>query len=184
MFIRTERLFLRPAWPEDYDDLRIMLEEKGVDRMGELALPVDPAIVRQYLGVDRDPRLPIFMISQRTASGPVVVGAIGLARTRNGDVELGYWIVPAHRGQGFAMESVDAVLHHAAMLGHRQLVARHCVRQEDIGRVYEAAGFRPTGELVMSEPDLADGDDLEQLYVVETGRWLPTHAPGPVPRAH
>ncbi|GGZ11937.1 GNAT family N-acetyltransferase [Novosphingobium colocasiae] len=178
MFIRTERLFLRPAWPEDYDDLRTMLEEQGIDRKGALAPPVDPAIVRQYLVADRDRRLPVFMICLRTPGGPQVVGAVGLAQSGGEDAELGYWIVPRHRGRGFATEAVDAVLRHAVLLGHRRLVARPGEQEDDARRVYEAVGFRPTGEWRLR--DLDDGADemLTQYYVAETAftRHVPTAA--------
>ena len=168
MFIRTERLFLRPAWPEDFDDLRSMLEEKGFDRKGALASPVDPEIVHQYLGPERDPRFPVFMVCLRSPAGPVVVGAIGLARARGVEAELGYWIVPAHRGRGYAAEAVDALLRHAVLLGHRRLVACHCEHEDDARRVYESVGFRATGEWTLRDIETTEGDVLAQYYVAET----------------
>lgn len=154
-----------------------MLEEKGIHRDGVLAPPIDPAIVRQCLGTERDPRFPVFMICLRTPGGPQVVGAVGLARSAGQDAELGYWIVPPHRGRGFAAEAIDAVLRHAVLLGHRRLMARPGDQEDDARRVYEAVGFRPTGEWRLRDLDDGAGDMLAEYYVAETAfSRQPRHA--------
>lgn len=84
----------------------------------------------------------------------VLVGLIGLhdvTRThlawRMDRAELGYWIGPAHQGQGLVTEAARALLRHAfAELGlHKVIVG--CLRENVASRrVIEKLGFRLVGE--------------------------------------
>lgn len=142
MFIRTERLFLRPAWPEDLDDLLEALSDEAVQRTTAVApLPGTRQAAREYLRRAFDPRLPQFFMYLRSAPAARLVGGIGLAQ-RGGDVELGYWIAAAYRGRGYALEAVRAMVEHARALGHGQLIVEHVADDAASVNVLEAAGFR------------------------------------------
>ena len=189
MFIRTERLFLRPGWPEDFDELVEMLGEDPVE--GELLPAETLSAIRAYLGRPRDPRLPLFFIYFRAALGPVLVGGLGLAM-RETDVELDFFIAPRFRGNGYGAEAVRAVLEQAYVLGHRQLIATSFVEESeaaaDSGSAAEVlirAGFRRTDEM---RPRLVPGQGDEmpaRLYVADVpGRRFPASATESMIRGH
>ncbi|PEQ12963.1 GNAT family N-acetyltransferase [Novosphingobium sp. PC22D] len=147
MFIRTERLFLRPSWPEDVDELLDVLRDDEVARnLAVVALPSDAEAARRYLEQPRDPFLPHFFIYLRGAHGSRLVGGIGLGRHGN-EVELGYWIAQAHRGRGYAAEAVRAVLAQARALGHHRIYASHFADNGASARVLQSVGFAPTGDI-------------------------------------
>lgn len=146
MFIRTERLFLRPAWPEDIDELLAVVRDDAMARSIALhLLPHAPHEMRNFQPYPCGDRLPSFLMYRRAANGAKLVGGIGLSRDGS-DVELDYWIAREHRGNGYAAETVEAVLEQAQLMGHTQVVASHFADNEASGRVLEGAGFVATGE--------------------------------------
>lgn len=170
MFIRTERLFLRPGWPEDLDDLLEALGDDAVRRTVEVsALPRTPEGLRDYLGRPRDPLTPHFFMYLRDDQGAKLVGGIGFGR-HGDDVEVGYWIARRHRGRGFALEALRAVLEQARTLGHSRLIARHFIDGGATMRVLEAAGFRHAGQEGPRHSDGRGGSATASLHVVELDR--------------
>lgn len=146
MFIRTERLFLRPAWPEDMDELLAVLSDDAVVRsIGVSALPRTPTELRAYLERPSEILLPHFCINLREDDGAKLIGAVGLGRSGN-EVELGCRIARGYHGHGYAAEAVRGVLAEAQMLGHHQVIAAHFSDNEASARVLKQAGFKPTGE--------------------------------------
>lgn len=144
MFIRTERLFLRPGWPEDMDELAEVLSEEAASRgpSDRTVLARRFAELKAYLSRPRERLLPHFLINLREDDGARLIGGVTLAR-RGEDVELGYWLARRHRGQGYAAEAVRAVLAEARMLGHTQVVAAPDIVLDGHGpRVLEQAGFK------------------------------------------
>lgn len=147
MFIRTERLFLRPGWPEDMEELLEVLSDDAVARnLAVVPLPANAHEARDYLARPRDKLLPHFFINARGAKGPKLVGSIGLGR-KGSDVELGYWIARRYRGRGYASEAVRAVLNQARALGHRRIFASHFADNAASARVLESVGFADTGDI-------------------------------------
>ncbi|MBA3526185.1 MAG: GNAT family N-acetyltransferase, partial [Sphingomonas sp.] len=89
MFARTERLLLRPGFPEDAQALAAAIADHGILR--NLATAPSPYTMRDaeaFLAQPRDPVLPSFVIMERTAGAPQLVGACGLGRRPSGAVEL------------------------------------------------------------------------------------------------
>lgn len=167
MFVRTERLFLRPGWPEDLDDLLEALSDEEIQRnVAVSALPKTAREVREYLEKPRDPRLPHFFMYLRTAEGPQLVGGIGFAREGE-EVEMGYWIVPRFRGHGFASEAVRAILGQARSLGHSQIYAKHFADSGASARVLESAGFRDTGRVSSRYSVGRNRKSAVRVYVAE-----------------
>lgn len=147
MFVRTERLFLRPAWPEDLDDLVEALKEEDIQRnVGVGQLPRTAQEIHAYLNRPRNPRLPHFFIYLRAPEGPRLVGGIGLG-LYDDDVEVGYWIAARYRGRGFAGEALRAVIRQARSLGYKRVLASHFADARANQQVLESAGFRDTGEV-------------------------------------
>ena len=148
MFIRSERLFLRPGWPEDWQELLDRIrDESVVKNLARAPWPYTAEHARDFAGQPQDQRCPHFFVTLPTAQGPAeLVGCVGLARIE-GEVELGYWIGRDYWGRGYATEAARAVLRLAKVLGHREVVAGHFIDNPASGAVLRKVGFAPTGKL-------------------------------------
>lgn len=176
MFVRTERLFLRPGWPEDLDDLIEAFNDEAIQRtVAVSALPRTREAVREYLERPRDPRLPHFFMYLRGAQGAKLVGGIGLGKLGD-DVEVGYWITSSYRGQGYALEALRAVVDQARTLGYPRLVAKHFVDSNASARVLEAAGFRDSGNEHLRYSEGRGEEAITSLFVVDLDRRTCRHA--------
>lgn len=145
MFFRSERLFLRPAWPEDWQDLHGAIADEGVIRnLARAPWPYGPEDARIFVGLPQDEKFPRLLITLPSASGTRLIGGAGI-HSEAGDVTLGYWIARAHWGQGYATEAARSLVCLARALGHRRLVADHFVDNPASGRVLRKAGFRANG---------------------------------------
>jgi RimJ/RimL family protein N-acetyltransferase len=151
MFARTERLLLRPSWPEDARALLAAVAEEAIVR--NLALvpwPYTADDARDFAATQHPLHYPQFLLWQRTDADPQLVGACGLAQ-RRGAAELGYWIARPYWGKGYASEAADAVVGIARALGHRRLVAGHFTDNPASGKVLRKIGFRPTQKVELRE---------------------------------
>ena len=147
MFIRSERLFLRPAWPEDWEELLGLIADEAIVRnLARAPWPYGPDQARDFAARPQDPRLPHFFVSN--AADGAMIGSVGLGRDDDGRTELGYWIARTQWGRGYAPEAARAVLRLARTLGHRRVVAGHFVDNPASGRVLAKVGVRPTGKVV------------------------------------
>lgn len=146
MFFRSERLFLRPAWPEDWAAIHhAIAEEAVVKNLSRVPWPYTEADARWFASQPQDPRLPHCLITRPGAMGSEVIGCVGLAED-GGEVELGYWIARPHWGQGYATEAARAMLTLARGIGHRRIVARHFLDNPASGQVLRRLGFRPLAD--------------------------------------
>ncbi|MBF7010160.1 GNAT family N-acetyltransferase [Novosphingobium resinovorum] len=177
MFVRTERLFLRPAWPEDFDDLVEALSDDDVQRTVDVApLPRSAEELRIYLDRPRDPRLPHFFMYLRAPGGPQLVGSIGLGRSDSAlgakEIEVGYWIVPRYRGRGYAGEALRAVVNQARSLGHLRVIASHFADSRGTQQVLESAGFHDTGQVRSRYSASRAMEHPARIYVADLDRRL------------
>ncbi len=151
MFHRSQRLLLRPIWPEDWQALLAGIADEGVVRnLASAPWPYDESHAREFAARAVAPLYPRFLVT-RAADGQAV-GCIGLgpmsdAANDGEKIELGYWIARSFWGQGFATEAGAAVLEVAATLGHRELVASHFLDNPASGKVLRKLGFEPTGRV-------------------------------------
>lgn len=149
MFIRTRRLFLRPAWAQD---ARAVVGAIAcwdvVKNLSRVPWPYSMADAEAYLArFTSTAAAPSFLIFARTDADPMLIGGIALDRDESDELELGYWIAREHWGHGYATEAGRAVLE-LAFEGLRlpELTARHFVDNPASGAVLRKLGFRPTGE--------------------------------------
>ena len=143
MFHRTQRLLLRPVWPEDWEQIFAgIADERVVRNLARAPWPYRPEDAQEFARLPVDPMFPRFLITR--SSDGALVGCVGIDQ-RGSQVELGYWIARQHWGQGFATEAGRAALEIAAMLGHRQVFACHFLDNPASGRVLRKLGFEPTG---------------------------------------
>lgn len=146
MFIRSERLFLRPAWPEDCEELTTLITDESIVRdVATMHWPLTIEDAQRFIARPCERLLPHFFITLPTADGARPIGSIGLGRDGN-DVEIGCWIARGHWGQGYATEATRAVLGLARAIRHRRIVAHHFADNAASARVLTKAGFSPTGE--------------------------------------
>jgi RimJ/RimL family protein N-acetyltransferase len=144
VFHRSERLFLRPAFPEDGEAILAGINDEGVVRnLARAPWPYSIDDARAFAALPQDLRLPHFLV---TLPGKGVIGSAGMGE-HEGQPELGYWIARAHWGQGYATEAARAVMRIAHTLGHRRLAAGHFVDNPASGRVLRKLGFQPTGRI-------------------------------------
>lgn len=145
MFARTERLLLRPIWPEDASALyEAVADESIVRNLAQAPWPYTPCDAAQFAALEHDVMHPNFMLMLRTDGAPKLVGSCGLAH-RDGEVELGYWLARPFWGRGLITEAARAVVSVARALGHRKLVSGHFIDNPASGRVLRKIGFRPLG---------------------------------------
>jgi RimJ/RimL family protein N-acetyltransferase len=165
MFARTERLLLRPGFPEDAPALAAAIsEERIVRNLANAPWPYTIRDAEAFLAQPRDPVLPSLLITERTDGAPRIVGSCGLARRPSGAVELGYWIARPHWGRGIATEAGAALVDIARALRLPALEASHFVDNSPSGRVLEKLGFRPTG-IVAPRLSCARGEQVAaKLY--------------------
>ena len=167
MFIRCERLFLRPGWPEDWAEVFAGIADEGVVRnLARAPWPYRAEDAQSFLARWRDDtRWPTFLIV--LPPDGAVIGCIGLHPDDDGRTELGYWLARAQWGRGYAPEAARAVLSLACTLGHRQVFAGHFVDNPASERVLVKAGFRPTGRTA-PRACVARGHEVESVeYAVE-----------------
>lgn len=147
MFHRTQRLLLRPAWPEDWEALFAGISDEGVVRnLARAPWPYRPDDAREFVGRGQDPRYPAFLLTRPGMAGSQVVGCAGLG-CLDGEAELGYWIARPFWGQGFATEGARGVLEVARLLGHRRIVGGHYLDNPASGAVLRKLGFRRSGHV-------------------------------------
>ncbi len=151
MFARTNRLLLRPSWPEDAQELcQAVADELIVRNLGSLPWPYGIDDARAFVERENSPELPSLLLMLRTDGAPRLIGACGL-QDADGQAELGYWIARPYWGLGFATEAAKAVVEIARAAGHRKLVAGHFTDNPASARVLHKAGFRPTGRVEMRQ---------------------------------
>lgn len=182
MFIRTQRLLLRPPWPEDASAVTAALAEPDIAfNLAQVPHPYTLADAENFIArFEAAEPQPTFVILTREADGTALAGCIGLFRDEKaGDWELGYWMAKDWWGRGYATEAGRAVLE-LAFLGLRlpRLVAGHFIDNPASGRVLEKLGFEPTGEGL--RPSLARKSEVPCRNVALTrGAWL-AHRAGQV----
>ncbi|MEE4539475.1 MAG: GNAT family N-acetyltransferase [Erythrobacter sp.] len=153
MFHRSERLLLRPVWPEDWESVFSGIADEGVVRnLASAPWPYREEDARAFTQRPVDPLRPRFIIAR--ADNAALVGCIGIDTPPQAErvparfVELGYWIARAHWGRGYASEAGRAVISLARTLGHRGLVGSHFLDNPASGRVLKKLGFAPTGRVI------------------------------------
>ena len=160
MFARTPRLLLRPGFPEDAPALAQAIgDELIVRNLSTAPWPYGIRDAEAFLASARDPVLPSFLVFERTAGAPRLIGSCGLGRRPSGAVEMGYWIARSHWGRGFATEACTALLGIARALGLPQLEASHFIDNPASARVLDKLGFVSTG-LIAPRMSCARGAEM------------------------
>ena len=166
MFMRTERLFLRPVFPEDWRDVyRGIADFDVVSMLARAPWPYRPADAVMHCRKPAPAGAMKFSVTLPEVAGAPVIGQIGIEPDAEGR-ELGYWIAPRWQRRGYASEAVRGVLEMAAALGVEQVNAGHYIENPASGRVLINNGFVETGEIRPTSCAARDGDlVLARRYV-------------------
>lgn len=145
MFHRTQRLFLRPAWPEDWEEVFGGIADEGVVmNLARAPWPYRAEDARAFVSRGQDPCRPSFLVIEPDTGRAVGCAGIGDC---DGDVEIGYWIARPFWGRGYATEAGGAIVQIARLIGHRRLRGSHFTDNPASGRVLRKLGFVPTGQV-------------------------------------
>ena len=149
MFARTERLLLRPSWPEDAGELHQAIADEGIVRnLARAPWPYTAEDAVRSATQEHDAHFPSFLMMLRTNGAPRLIGACGIGNL-HGEPELGYWIGRPYWGLGFATEASRAVIEIAKTIGHKKLVASHFTDNPASGKVLRKLGFQGTGKTAL-----------------------------------
>jgi RimJ/RimL family protein N-acetyltransferase len=153
--VRTPRLVLHPILPPEA--ARIVSGAPGLHDRWHLEYPFEDELdPLRSLAAETDPD-PVFTLYQvREAGSDLAVGGIGFfgPPDEEGAVEVGYGLVAAARGRGFATEAVRAVVRLAADHGAALLRADTAPGNVASQRVLVKSGLievRRTDRLVFYE---------------------------------
>ena len=149
MFARTQRLTLRPGWPEDAPALsRAIGHQEVVGMLAQAPWPYALGDAERFLARPRALTEVFLLIVSHEADRPCLVGGIGIQPEEGGGHELGYWLAPDAWGRGYATEAGRAVVEIARYaLGLKRLVSGHFIDNPASGRVLAKLGFQPTGRI-------------------------------------
>ncbi|MDP5281110.1 GNAT family N-acetyltransferase [Sphingomonas sp. DG1-23] len=148
MFVRTQRLTLRPGWREDAAELaRAIGHECVVRNLARAPWPYTIEAAESFAAGFDGSAEPRFLIFEHGQGALRLVGGIGIGPFEKEANEFGYWITPDAWGRGLATEAGAAVLRAACAMGIRRVVAGHFLDNPASGRVLRKLGFRPTGRV-------------------------------------
>jgi RimJ/RimL family protein N-acetyltransferase len=149
MFFRSQRLFLRPIWPEDWQQVLAGIADEAVVRQLALApWPYGPSDAQAFCALPQEQAYPRLMITK--PDDGALLGVISLGPLADGHSDaamLGYWLARGAWGHGYATEAGHAMVMLARLLGHKRLDACHFVDNPASGRVLARLGFVPTGKV-------------------------------------
>ncbi|MEL7190143.1 MAG: GNAT family N-acetyltransferase [Pseudomonadota bacterium] len=146
MFHRSERLLLRPIWPEDWPAIKAGIADLQVLRhLASAPYPYHDKDAQEFTRRPIAPGCVRFLVTR--AVDAEVLGTIGIDLSPTGEPELGYWIARAHWGHGYATEAGLGAIKVAQVLGHNRLIASHFVDNPASGKVLRKLGFVATGQV-------------------------------------
>jgi RimJ/RimL family protein N-acetyltransferase len=146
MFARTTRLLLRPGWAEDAPALAAAIADETIVRnLAKVPWPYGLADALSSIDAAPDPGLPRFLMFERTAGAPRLVGSCSLHPNPSGAIVMGYWVARGDWNRGFATEAGAALVEIAAALRLPRIEGAHFVDNPASGRVLEKLGFADTG---------------------------------------
>jgi RimJ/RimL family protein N-acetyltransferase len=158
MFHRSERLFLRPVFAEDWQAVYRGICDEGVAVMlAGAPWPYRKAHAREFVTMLPDAANPRLAITLPGEPGAPLIGVASL-HSENGEAAIGFWLAREHWGCGYATEAVRALCEISRALGHTRLHAGHFLDNPRAGRVLRKAGFVETGEVCPVESRARGGE--------------------------
>ncbi len=143
--LKTERFIIRPLREGDAAALKAVTDDPVVIKAisflkSPFTLENAEAMIRSNVESTH------IFLGVRRSDNEALVGVIGVHPRDSGAIEIGFWIAPISHGNGYASESIGAVI---AALGrefpHRLIFAECSPENKASWRVLEKLGFVSTG---------------------------------------
>ncbi|RYD47198.1 MAG: N-acetyltransferase [Sphingomonadales bacterium] len=168
MFVRTERLTLRPGWAEDAPLLAQAIGHEEVLRnLARAPWPYPIEAAETFVESFDSPIEAKFLAFEHDGGRTRLIGGMGVGAVKDEPHELGYWITPDAWGRGYATEAAAGVLRAARATGVRRVTAGHFIDNPASGRVLRKLGFRPTGRVVPTYSRGRGAEALTARYVLD-----------------
>ena len=144
LYLRTERLTLRPFRPDDAPAVQSLAGNWKVARMtGRIPHPYPDGAAEAWIAGHDAARADTAAYPFAIDLAAEFIGAAGVSRGTGLDLELGYWIGEPWWGKGIATEAARRLTKFAFEdLRADRLLARHHVDNTASGRVLRKCGFR------------------------------------------
>jgi len=143
--LETKRLVLRAPQLEDAKAVAMLANDRRVaEKTARIPHPYELADAEAFIATAiSTARDTVFLV---TLADGTVAGACGIARLRDDQPELGYWLGVPFWGRGYATEAARAVIDHAfGTAGYKALYAGALVSNPASRRVLVKCGFQWTG---------------------------------------
>ena len=144
LFLKTDRLTLRPFRPEDAPAVQTLVGNWKVARMtARIPHPYRDGMAESWIADHAAERAGGTAYCFAIALADRLVGATGIVRLTESDFDLGYWIGEPWWGRGIATEAGRRLTRFAFEdQSADRLVARHHADNTASGRVLHKCGFR------------------------------------------
>ncbi len=179
MFMRSDRLFLRPIFPEDWRGVYVGIAVESIVRnLARAPWPYAKRDAQEFCERARFGEGHRFAITAPEEKGAPLVGLIGIDPTSDDGVELGYWIGEAWQGRGFATEAGRAVLAITDALNIESVEAGHFLDNPASGHVLRKLGFDETGEIRQTACSGRGGASVPtRRYIRQSGQMSESDQP-------
>ncbi len=173
MFMRTDRLYLRPAWAEDAGAVFGGIADWDIVRnLARAPWPYEPRHADEWVATEPDDGGARFLMFRR--GDDALVGSIGFGYWfgHGNDPEIGYWLARPFWGQGLAVEAGRSVLELAfETYRYARIAAGHFVDNPNSGSVLRKLGFAATGE-IKPYACAARGTEVDSVeYLLTAQEW-------------
>ena len=168
--LATERLILRAPCFEDARTIAALANDRRVaENTLRIPHPYGLADAQSFItAANASEGEIVFLIATRGGS---VIGGCGIARFGEEAPEIGYWLGVPFWGQGYATETVRAVIDHAfGDLGYDVLAGGARVSNPASRRVLEKCGFQWTGVGLYRIRALASSAPVDR-FRLDRRRW-------------
>lgn len=181
--IETQRLLLRPLEEKDVDDLWPTVSDPEFPKLMSWAAHRDRSETAEWILRQAAGRALGQLVTWGIVKDGHVIGCIGLsdiewefAAWRVDRAELGYWLAPAHHGQGIMTEAARGVVAFGFDdLGLHKIKVAHLAGNAASQKVIEKLAFRFVGR---REDDVWRDDQWHAhlLYELTINEWSDTTA--------
>jgi RimJ/RimL family protein N-acetyltransferase len=178
----TERLILRAPRLADAAVVAALANDRRIaENTARIPHPYTLADAESFIAAVAGPGSRETVFAVTLADGDLL-GMCGVGGREAVEPELGYWFGAPYWGQGYATESVRAVVDYAfSDVGHDVLHAGAHVNNPASRRVLEKCGFQWTGVRLQRVRALASSVPVDQFRLKRRG-WAELKNLGPTPR--
>lgn len=171
VFLSGDRVDLRTIEEEDLDFLARHRNDPAVRRGFGWAEPYNEPRMEDFFEEHVADEEGVNLLACRDGE-PVGETFLIHVEEGHGRCEIGYWIAPSHRREGYATGAAELLVEYAfAERRFHKVIARALAWNEGSKRVLESVGFEREGRL--AEEFYVDGEYVDaDLYGVTAAEWF------------